>query len=312
MKIGVAGSGRWGRNLVRTFHQLGALAAVAEEDPAAREALLAMYPGVPVYGHFNDLLRESHIDGLVIATPAPTHYPLARAALLAGKDLFVEKPMTLSRAHAEELVEIARREKRILMVGHLLLYQPAVQWVKQYISSGAMGKLCLLQQERLKLGNVRSAEDVLWSFGVHDLAVLLYLTGRKPEKIRVSKQCVIQPKVADNVYLHLEYGPDLQAHLHFSWLWPEQRRCLTIVGSEAMLVYNELEQSVVLHRKGIASGLLNRDEGSEVVFRGSGEPLRLECQHFLEALEGRTSPLSDGINGLEVVDILEKASLGPE
>jgi predicted dehydrogenase len=308
MKIAVIGAGNWGRNLVRTFHQLGALSAVAEADPAVRAGLAESCPGVAVFSDLNHLLDNPEYGALVIATPAPTHFALAKQALLAGKDVFLEKPMTLSAAEAEEIVRLAGERERVLMVGHLLLYQPAIQWIKKYIDSGAVGNVRILTQERLKLGRVRTAEDVLWSFGVHDLAVLLYLVGSQPESVEACGQYVLQPHIADDVYLHLSFEGGIRAHLHVSWFWPEQRRRLTVAGSEAMLVYDEIEQTVTLHKKGVTSGLVNRDEGSEVVFQGGAEPLLLECRHFLQAVERRSRSMSDGASAVEVIGVLEKAS----
>lgn len=306
MKVGVIGAGNWGRNLVKTFYRLGELAAVAEINPDIRHKLSAEYPGVSFHDGYRDLL-EKDIPAVAIVTPAHTHYRIAREALLAGKDVFVEKPLALSKAEAEELVEVAKKQNRILMAGHLLLYQPAIRWIKNYIDSGAIGKVAFLTQERLKLGRVRAVENVLWSFGVHDIAVLLYLVGEKPQEVRAAGQRFLQENIEDDVHLHLRFAGGVQAHLHVSWLWPETRRRLTIVGSEAMLTYDELEQEVVLHKKRVAPDLQHHDGGSEVVFRGSEEPLLLECRHFLECLERRISPLSDGRSAVEVIEVLEAA-----
>ena len=308
MHIGVAGVGNWGKNLVRTFHRLGALAAVFDLDPESRKTIKEQYPDVTVYDDFAALIA-SDVHGVAIATPAHTHYLLAREALLAGKDVFVEKPMTLTRSEGVNLVNIAEREKRIIMAGHLLLYQPAIQWIKQFIETGAIGNVKFLTQERLKLGRVRSVENVLWSFGVHDIAVFLYLLGEKSLKASAIGQCALQDGIEDDVYLHITFPDGVRAHLHVSWLWPEMRRCLTIVGSEAMLVYDELEQKVTLYKKRIDSSLRSIDEGAEVVFQGNGEPLLLECRHFLECIEERKKPLSDGYTALDVIEILENASV---
>lgn len=306
MRVGVIGAGNWGQNLVRTFFRLGALAGVAEINPKIREELASEYPGLPLYEDYGYLL-QSDVPAVVVATPAPTHYEIAKKALLAGKDVFVEKPLALSFSQARELVEIAENKGRILMVGHLLLYQPAVQWIKSYLASGAIGKVAFLAQERLKLGRVRSIENVLWSFGVHDIAVLLYLVGGKPAHVTAVGQRFLQEQVEDDVYVHLGFDSGVRAHLHVSWFWPVPRRLLTIVGSEAMLTYDELEHKVILHKKRVIANLRHEDGGSEVVFQGSEEPLTLECRHFLNCLRERRQPLSDGRSALDVIEVLEKA-----
>lgn len=306
MAVGVIGAGSWGKNLVRTFYRLGELAGVAEADPNLRERLSREYPGVAFYKDASEVINTD-IPAVAIATPAGTHYDLTKNALLAGKDVFVEKPFTLSLAQAEELVALASENGRVLMVGHLLLYQPAIKWVKEYLESGALGDVAYFCQERLKLGRVRSVENVLWSFGVHDLAVLLYLIGEEPREITAKGQRFLQPQIEDDVYLHLKFGSGVMAHLHVSWLWPEQRRCLTIVGSKGMLTYDELTGKVILHRKWVTETLEACDEGAEVVFEGGEEPLLLECRHFLECLEKREEPLSSGKSALKVMAVLEKA-----
>lgn len=306
MRVGVIGAGNWGKNLVHAFYRLGELAAVAEVNPDIRQRLSAEYPGVSLYENYRDFLAKD-VPAVAIATPAHTHYRIAREALLAGKDVFAEKPLALSKAEAEELVEIAEKQNRILMAGHLLLYQPAIRWIKKYIESGAIGRVAFLTQERLKLGRVRAVENVLWSFGVHDIAVLLYLVGKKPQEVRAAGQRFLQGKIEDDVYVHLRFAGGVQAHLHVCWLWPETRRRLTIAGSEAMLTYDELERQVILHKRRVAPDLQHHDEGSEVVFQGSEEPLLLECRHFLECMERRMTPLSDGKSAVEVIEVLEAA-----
>lgn len=306
MAVGVIGAGSWGKNLVRMFYRLGELAGVAEADPNLRERLSREYPGGAFYRDASEVI-DTDIPAVAIATPAGTHYDLTKKALLAGKDVFVEKPFTLSLAEAEELAELAAEKNRVLMVGHLLLYQPAIKWVKEYLGSGALGNVAFLSQERLKLGRVRSVENVLWSFGVHDIAVLLYLIGDEPQDVAARGQRFLQQGIEDDVYLHLKFGSGVQAHLHVSWLWPEQRRHLTIVGSKGMLTYDELTGKVILHRKWVTETLEACDEGAEVVFQGSEEPLLLECRHFLECVENRTEPLSGGRSALKVMDVLEKA-----
>lgn len=306
MRVGVIGAGNWGRNLVRAFLHWHALAGVAETDPAARERLRAECPGVALYRDHAHLLATD-IPAVAVATPAATHHQIAKEALLAGKDVFVEKPLALSLAQAGELVALAQNTGRILMAGHLLLYQPAVQWIKAYLASGALGRLAYLAQDRLKLGRVRTVENVLWSFGVHDLAVLLHLVGEKPGRVLAVGRRFLQEQIDDDVYVHLDFDGGVQGHLHVSWLWPSPRRLLTVVGSEAMLTYDELEQKVVLHKKGVGADLSAREEGEEMMFQGDGEPLLVECRHFLECIEQRRQPLSDGESALKVMEVLETA-----
>ncbi len=312
MNVAVIGAGAWGRNLVRTFHELGTLTAVVEADTSRHAELKALYPEVDVLSDPKALLTSAPvglmIDAVAIATPPATHAEIASMFLEADKHVFVEKPMTLSRSDAVRLQELATKHDRTLMVGHMLLYQPAIQWIKAFLDSGRLGQLRSIHQERLNLGRARSVENALWSLGVHDIAVLLYLVGNPPDSLVATGQRALQETIEDDVYLHMRFSNEVQGHLHVSWLWPERRRRLHVIGSEGMLVYDELGQTVTLHRKGINADLSNRDDGSEIVFQGDGEPLRLELQHFLECAQSGRTPLSDGRNGIDVVTVLEEAS----
>jgi predicted dehydrogenase len=307
MKVGVIGAGAWGKNLVRTYNSLGRLGAIAEANPIAGYELQTEYPEVKVYTSYHELL-DSDISAVSIATPAENHFEVAKAALLAGKDVSVEKPLVLSSAEGQELVDIAEGTGRILMVGHLLLYQPAIQFIRKAIVDGLIGKVYSFHQERMNLGRARSVENVLWSFGVHDVAALLFLAGTGPYEVTANGQCALQPNIEDDFYIHMNFRGGMQAHLHCSWLWPELRRRLTVVGSEGMLVFDEPAKSVTLYKKRIGSDLKNIDEGSEVVFSSSDEPLKLELQHFIECCENRQRPLSDGASGVEVLKVLERAN----
>lgn len=307
--LAVVGAGNWGRNHVRTLSQMGCLGAVVEVSKPLREAVAAEHPGVPVTGELDAVLEDSSIKGLVIATPAQTHAAVARRCLEAGKDVLVEKPLTLSVGDAEELVDFAREKNRILMVGHLQLFQPAIQRIREILASGALGTLFTLHQIRAKLGRARAHEDVLWSFGVHDLAVFLHLIGEEPVTLQAAGHSGLQPGagIADVAHLAMTFPSGVQAYLHSSWLWPQAERRLTIVGSIGMLVYDEITKKVILHRKSIDSSLQNRDLGEEVVYEGNDEPLRLELEHFLDCIQTRRTPIPDGRNGLQVVRILEQA-----
>lgn len=306
-RVAVVGAGHWGKNLVNVFNELGELAAVAEADPNSYERIASSFPDIPIYRSYLPIL-SSDIPAVAIATPAATHYTIAREFLLAGKDVFVEKPLTMSVTEGKELDNLAAEKGCVLMVGHLLLYQPAIQWMKKWIEEGKLGHLYSLHQRRAKLGKVRSVENVLWSLGVHDIAVLLYLIGEDPEGITVSGHSILQPDIEDDVYLHLSFSGNVQAHLHTSWLWPEPDRRLIVIGSKGMLVYDEVNQTVTLHHKSIKSDLTNREEGYEKIFEGKQNLLEMECSHFLECMCTRQSPLSDGKNGVAVIQVIERAA----
>ncbi|HMS53953.1 MAG TPA: Gfo/Idh/MocA family oxidoreductase [Fimbriimonadaceae bacterium] len=307
MSVIVVGAGNWGKNLVRTFAKLGALSGVIEASESLRLAVLSEHPDVHVSNDFNSALI-SDASAIAIATPAEHHYSMAKSALIAGKDVFVEKPMTLSSEEAEDLCRLAREHNRILMVGHLLLYQPAVQAMKNLIEDGAIGELISIHQERLNLGRARAVEDVLWSLGVHDVAVSQFLVGSGDCDAQAFGRASLNPGIADDVYLHCTYGTGVQTHLHCSWLWPERRRRTVAIGSRGMLVYDELAQSVTLHRKWINEKLENVEEESSLVYEGAGEPLFLELEHFLHCCETRETPKSDGESGLQVIRVLEQAT----
>lgn len=303
----VVGAGNWGKNLVRNFYQLGALAGVAEVNPDLRDAVTALCPGVPLYSDYEQVLA-SEISAVVLATPAPTHFKFALAALGAGKDVFVEKPMTLQTAEARQLAEYADREARILMVGHLLLYQPAIRWMREYLKSGKAGKVYHVATQRVKLGRVRREENVWWSFAPHDVSVVLDLLGNPSLKqVQAQGQAILQPQIEDNVQVDLRFGDEQTGHLHCSWYWPELKRSTTVIAKKQMLVYDEISQQVTVYNKGVYEDLSNRDEGSWSPDITESEPLKLECEHFLQCLDTRQKPLSDGWNGVAVVEILEQA-----
>ncbi|PNW30829.1 UNVERIFIED_CONTAM: oxidoreductase [Euhalothece sp. KZN 001] len=303
----VTGAGNWGKNLVRNFYQLGALAGVAEVNPNLREAVAAQYPDVPLYSDYEQVLA-SDVPAVVLATPAPTHFQFALEALEAGKDVFVEKPMTLKTAEARQLAEYAERESRILMVGHLLLYQPAIRWMREYLASGKAGKVYHVATQRVKLGRVRREENVWWSFAPHDVSVVLDLLGNPYLKqVQAQGQAILQPQIEDNVQVNLQFEGGQTGHLHCSWYWPELKRSTTVIAERQMLVYDEVSQQITVYNKGVHEDLSNRDEGSWSPDVTESEPLKWECEHFLQCLDTRHTPLSDGWNGVAVVEILEQA-----
>ncbi len=306
-RIGVVGAGSWGRNIVRNLAELGALAAVVDPSPDIRAGVRQQYPGVRTFAEFAPLLDDD-LDGVAIAAPVPLHFDLGCAALKADLDVFIEKPITHTSSEAEQLSELARSRKRVLMAGHLLLYQPAVRWIKHYLQSEELGELYGVHLERLTLGRVRSVESVLWDLGVHDIAVILDLAGEEPLRIRAAGHRILRAHLEDDVYVHFDFPNGMRADLHMSWLWPETQRRMVVRGDKGMLVYNEVQQTVTLYRKGITAELKNRDEGSELIYQGHGQPLRLEMEHFLARILDRRPPLSDGRSAVAVMRVLEEVS----
>jgi predicted dehydrogenase len=305
--VNVVGAGNWGKNLVRVFHSLGALVGVAEADPALRSAVVSRYPELPVFADYHEAL-ESSTQAVVIATPAPTHYTLAKAALEAGKDVYVEKPMALQADQARELASYAEAHQRVLMVGHLLLYQPAIRWMRDYLVRGEAGKVWHVATRRAKLGRVRREENVWWSFAPHDVSVILDLLGNPTvEGVRAQGHAMLQPGIEDDVHVSLSFASGQTAHLHTSWYWPLNERKTVVLAEKKMLVYDELVQTVMVYDKGVDKALHNRDEGCFVADVADADPLRLECEHFLHCLSTRQPPRSDGWNGLAVVTVLEGA-----
>jgi len=304
MRIAVIGAGNWGRNLVRNLSDMDVLSHVVDQKDDYLKEISSQFSDVECLDSFESLL-ESNIDAVAIATPAESHFEIASTFLKSGKDVFIEKPMTLCSKEASELVDIAKLNNSILMVGHMLLYQPAIQFIKTYLAEGHIGQIYHLHQERLKLGRVRSKENVIWSLGVHDIAVLLYLAGSAPKEIQYSGHSGIQEQIQDDAYVHMTFQSGTKAHLHSSWIWPENSRCMRIIGSKGMLVYDEMKQTVTLHKKRIGEDLENIDEGEETLFEGSAQPLRLEMEHFAHCIKTRETPISDGLSGLAVIRVLE-------
>lgn len=306
-RILVIGAGRWGRNHLRVFHRLGALAAVAEADQRLHEEIKNSYPGIKLYRGHLDALRDPFIDAAVVATPAPTHFEISRTVLDAGKDLLVEKPMTLSIEEAASLNALADSKGRILMVGHLLLFKPAVQKMIESIRAGLIGELYYISMCRAKLGKVRREEDVLWSFAPHDLAVLLKLVNSPLEGVTAAGKAALQPQINDDVHLDIVFQNKVQAHVHLSWLWPEDERKTVVVGSQGMLTYDEHENKIWHHQKGVHPDLSIYDQGCQEIIFSDQDALEEEARHFLQCIKERSEPLANGRHGQEVIEVLVRA-----
>lgn len=307
--IAVIGCGYWGKNLVRNFAGLGVLHTICDSDAEKLEYLKSLYPEMNTEIDYQRVLADKEIQGVVIATPAASHYPMAKETLLSGKDVFVEKPFATSSKNAQELVELSAEKQRILMVGHLLLYHPAVQMLKRYIQSGELGEIYYLYSTRVNLGQIRQDENALWRLVPHDIAMFIYLLEESPVIISAQGSSYLQPDFVDVVFVTLRLGRAL-AHIHASWLDPHKIRQLTVVGSKKMAVFDDMEPEYKLqiYDKGVISNtLLTRS--AEVLFPQVKltEPLLLECQEFITCMEERRGPLSDAKLGLEVVEALEVA-----
>jgi predicted dehydrogenase len=318
--VGVVGLGYWGPNLARNFDDLGALGAVCDPDDEPRERLASRYPHVLVYANYEDLLADESVDGVVIATPVATHYELAKRALAAGKHVFVEKPPAMRAAEMEELVALAEASSLALMPGHLLLYHPGVRKLKELIESHALGEVLCIYGNRQNLGKIRRDENALWSLGVHDLSVILYLLDEEPSEAIAHGRGFLNQGVEDVVFCYLRFPSGRIAHMHLSWLDPHKMRRITVVGREKMVVFDdmELEQKVTIYDKAPESAPTSYGEWltrSGDVFSPkvpNVEPLKLECQAFLDLVNGGGDGARVAADGLKVVRTLERlqASLG--
>lgn len=320
IEVAVVGVGGWGKNLARNYFQVpGAnLHTICDLDDAKLEVMRSQYPGVRTTTSYDDVLANEEVDAIVIATTGPTHYRLTRMAIEAGKDVYVEKPFVLEVDQAQELLDLADANDRVLMVGHLLEYHPVVTKLKAMIESGELGDVYYVYSQRLNLGTVREDENALWNFAPHDISSILYLLGKEPVDVSARGQDYLQRDVEDVVFLTMSFADNTMAHIHVSWLDPHKVRKLTIVGSDKMAVFDDLEsaEKLKVYDKGAK---LSQDYDTFAEYIGLrfgditiphvkvGEPLREECLHFIDCVVTRKRPLSDGRDGLRVVKVLDAA-----
>ncbi|HEY2776606.1 MAG TPA: Gfo/Idh/MocA family oxidoreductase [Gaiellaceae bacterium] len=306
-KIGVVGLNYWGPNLVRNFDGLAELTWLCDLDDSHLRPLAERYPHARATTTFEDLLADDALDAIVIATPVPTHYALAKQALEAGKHVFVEKPPAMRAVEMDELVQLAADRDRVLMPGHLLLYHPAVLKLKELVSSGELGDVLCVYGNRVNLGIVRSNENALWSLGVHDLSVILYLLDEDPDLATAQGSWSIHEGVEDVVFCFLRFPSGKIAHMHLSWLDPHKMRKMTVVGREKMAVFDDMEPDrkvTVYEKKAESSGAIASGD-IHIPKIASTEPLRLECEHFLELIDGRHDRAKVAQDGARVVRALE-------
>jgi predicted dehydrogenase len=316
VQVAVAGLGYWGPNLARNFNALPGcdLRWCCDASEAIREKMALQYPATSITAEFDDLLNDPGLDAIVLATPVPTHADLAVQVLEAGKHCFVEKPLAQSVGDAQRAVDAAEKAGKILMVGHLLQYHPGVHKLKELKDSGELGEIFYIYGNRLNLGQLRSDENALWSLGAHDVSVVLALAGEEPIEVAAHGESYMRPGVEDVVFCFLRFPSGLTAHLHLSWLDPHKERRFTVVGSKKMATFDDMarEGKITIYDKGFDS---SPDDYGEYIMRSgdismptipSTEPLRLECQQFIDAIVSGTQPPSDGQSGLRVVSVLEQ------
>ena len=310
-RVAVIGNGYWGRNLVRNFHQLGALATVCDVHEQALSEVRKTY-GVATTPNIEDVLSDSAIQGVVIAAPAVQHYELAKAALNHGKDVYVEKPLALKVSEGQELIDLAARRQRILMVGHILEYHPAVRELKRMVRAGELGRIRYIHSSRLNMGKLRSEENILWSFAPHDIAVLLSLLNEFPERIAAQGGCYLDPNIADTTLTTCQFRSGVMAHIFVSWLHPFKEQKLCVVGDRSMAVFDDMEpeKKLVIYAHSVdwvdRVPVARKEEGKAIPLPKL-EPLKEECQHFLDCVRDRTRPLTDGESALRVLRVLDAA-----
>ena len=309
--IAVIGSGYWGKNLVRNFFELGVLKTICDLDEVILEEFQDKYPNVHITTSFQDVLDDEEIQGVVIATPAILHYKMAKKALEHGKDVFVEKPLSLDLSDVEDLINISEKNMSILMVGHILQYHPAVVKLQEIIEEGYLGKIQYIYSNRLNLGKFRTEENILWSFAPHDVSVILMLLNEMPNCISSHAGTYLNKNIADVTLTTMEFSSGVKSHIFVSWLHPYKEQKLVVVGSERMAVFNDMVDTKLLiypHEiewvDRIPVPLMKDPEPVEIV---SEEPLKEECKHFINCIKTRKKPKTDGNEGYNVLKILQSS-----
>lgn len=322
VRVGVVGAGYWGKNLVRNFYEIedAELVIVCDKDRSRLESISERYPDTEVTDKFQNLLERKDVDAVVIVTPAVFHHAQAREALMAGKHVFVEKPMSMSMKEATELKDLASTGGVMLMVGHLLIYHPAVRKLRELITNGELGEVYYLYSQRVNLGRIRKDENALWSFAPHDVSVILYLLGEEPETVTATGECYLQDGIEDVVFLHMKFPDRKMAQVQLSWLDPHKERKLTVVGSRKMAVFDDVlaSEKIRIYDKGVdrppeygsyGEYLTLRDGDIMIPRIDMKEPLRVECEHFINCVRRGERPLTDAESGVRVVRVIEAAQL---
>jgi predicted dehydrogenase len=309
-RIAVLGCGGWGKNIVRSMQRLDAVACVADPSEHGQNTARELAPNARIVQSPDEVFASDDIDAVMIATPAETHFELASRALSAGKDVFVEKPLTINVDEAQLLVAQAEQAERILMVGHLLEYHPAICKLAEMVQGGELGRVHYIISNRLNLGKIRTEENSLWSFAPHDIAVILRLVGAMPYEIVATGGSYITPNIADVTVTQMLFNNGIRSHIFVSWLHPFKEQKLVVVGSKKMASFDDVSKELVLYDQRVSW-----EKGQPVPLRGEGkmvefpadEPLLMECKHFIDCIVNRTTPRTDGRNGLAVLQVLDAA-----
>jgi predicted dehydrogenase len=318
MNIGIIGLGYWGPNLVRNFSRIKEvnIKYLCDLNQNNLENVSGFAPAALKTQSVDDVLADNEVEAVVIASPAATHHELAMKALNAGKHVFVEKPLALTVEQGKEMVETAEKNGLVLMVGHLMLYHPAVNYLRELVTKGELGEILYLYSQRLNLGKLRKDENVVWSLAPHDISMIFYLKDSKPVEVSCIGGDYLRDGVEDVAFINIKFEDGSLAHIHVSWLDPHKTRKLTIVGSKKMAVFDDMESSekIKIFDKGVSYASPTAQYGEEISLRFGDivipflkmqEPLFLECSHFIECVRERKKPVSDGRNGLEVLKVLD-------
>jgi len=309
-RVAVVGAGYWGRNLLRNFDALGALETVCDRDRGVLEETRGRHPGVRSEVSYASVLTDPAIEAVAIAAPAGTHAGFVREALLAGKDVYVEKPLALSEVEARELVDLAGERERVLMIGHILWYHPVVLTLRELVAEGELGRIQYVYSNRLNMGKLRREENVLWSFAPHDVSVILGLLGDTPESVQAQGGNFLHQRIADTTVSLLNFASGVRAHIFVSWLHPYKEQKLVVVGDRQMAVFDDTApwaEKLQLYPHSVGwDGNIPVAKKAEVhyVEVAQDEPLRAECSHFLECVRTRSRPRTDGEEGLRVLKVL--------
>jgi len=314
IRVCVVGCGYWGKNLVRAFWSLGNLYGISDVEKETVSGLSQMYPGVKTFVDFGEVLADPAIDAVVLATPAESHYSYAMKALEAGKHLFVEKPLALDWQDGAEMTAKANEFGRILMVGHLLQYHPAVVRLKELVRAGTLGRIEYIYSNRLSMGKIRREENALWSFAPHDFSVILSLIGHPPLQVAATGGAYLQPNIADVTMSNLLFDRGTRAHVFVSWLHPYKEQRLVVIGSKQMAVFEDSRQDrkLMLFNKQIELKGANLEAmkplGVQVEIDDT-EPLYLECAHFAECVATGSQPRTPGEEGVQVLKVLQACQM---